>query len=259
MSTVQPPISARPPWAAFGQLLLCEARLALRQPVGLVFGVGFPLLLLVIFGSVPKFRERPEQLGGLSVFEVYVPVLVAFTLAALAFWSLPGPLVSYRELGVLRRLSTTPLPRAWVLAAQLVINACIAVCSLLVIMVVSMVAFAVSVPKEPAGFILAFVLAAAAMFAMGLWIAAVARSAGMAGALGSLLFFPLMFFAGLWVPQQMMPSVLQRLGPLTPLGAAVQAIQGAMNGAFPSVQALLVLAAYALVFGVLAARFFRWE
>jgi hypothetical protein len=32
-----------------------------------------------------------------------------------------------------------------------------------------------------------------------------------------------------------------------------------MNVGFPPVQPLLVLAAYALVFGYLAKRFFRWE
>ncbi len=31
------------------------------------------------------------------------------------------------------------------------------------------------------------------------------------------------------------------------------------KGAFPSAQSLLVMAAYALVFGILAVRYFRWE
>jgi ABC-2 type transport system permease protein len=52
-------------------------------------------------------------------------VLIALVVAALGLSSLPTPLVSYREQGVLRRLSTTPLPPSWVLAAQLIINACL--------------------------------------------------------------------------------------------------------------------------------------
>jgi hypothetical protein len=32
-----------------------------------------------------------------------------------------------------------------------------------------------------------------------------------------------------------------------------------VKGAFPAAQSLLVMAAYALVFGFLAVRYFRWE
>jgi ABC-2 type transport system permease protein len=54
-------------------------------------------------------------------------------------------------------------------------------------------------------------------------------------------------------------SAFQAISHFTPLGAAVQAMQAAMNVGFPPAQPLLVLAAYALVFGYLAKRFFRWE
>jgi hypothetical protein len=39
----------------------------------------------------------------------------------------------------------------------------------------------------------------------------------------------------------------------------VQAIQSAVPGTFPSATSLLVLVAYAVVFGLLAIRFFRWD
>lgn len=71
--------------------------------------------------------------------------------------------------------------------------------------------------------------------------------------------YPLMFFAGLYFPVQLLPSVLQDISHYTPLGAAVEAIQESMVRGFPSAAPLLVLAAYALVFGFLAKRFFRWE
>ena len=73
------------------------------------------------------------------------------------------------------------------------------------------------------------------------------------------VFFPLTFFAGLRVPRALMPPVLRDIGGLTPLGASGQAIQSSLLGTFPSATSLLVLAAYAVVFGLLAVRFFRWE
>ncbi len=97
------------------------------------------------------------------------------------------------------------------------------------------------------------------MFAIGLWISAVARSTGAAGAMGQLLLYPLLFGAGLWIPREVMSPVLRRIGDFTPLGASVQALQNAMQGTFPSTEALVVLIGYTALFGVLAVRFFRWE
>ncbi len=56
-----------------------------------------------------------------------------------------------------------------------------------------------------------------------------------------------------------MAPVLRDLGDATLLGASVQAIQSAVLGTFPSATSLLVLVAYAVIFGLLAIRFFRWR
>src|ERR1700721_2133162 len=126
---------------AFGQILLNEFRLTRRRPVAAVVGLGLPVLLAVIYGKVPAFHVAQPSLGGLTLFDAYEPVLVVFGLAALALWGLPGPLVSYRELGILRRLSTTPVPPSWLLAAQAVVQLVIAVASVVVILAVAMAAF----------------------------------------------------------------------------------------------------------------------
>jgi len=69
----------------------------------------------------------------------------------------------------------------------------------------------------------------------------------------------MMFLSGLYYPVQLMPGVLQAISHFSPLGAAVAAIQDAMLQGFPPAEPLLVLLAYAVVFGFLAKRFFRWE
>lgn len=51
----------------------------------------------------------------------------------------------------------------------------------------------------------------------------------------------------------------QAISNFTPVGAAVQAIGQSMQGAFPSVTSLLVMAAYAALLGFVAVRYFRWE
>ena len=98
------------PPAAFGQLVRNEVRLAWRQPTSLIGGLALPAALLIIFSFIPTFRQPQASLGGFSPLDLYVPILIGFSLAMLALFGLPIPLVTYRELGVLRRLSTTPVP-----------------------------------------------------------------------------------------------------------------------------------------------------
>ncbi|HEY2553577.1 MAG TPA: ABC transporter permease [Streptosporangiaceae bacterium] len=245
--------------AAFGSLLLNEARLTWRRPVVLVTGLAIPVGLLILFGELPSFRQTPPGLGGLTLFDVYVPVLLVFGLAMLALLGLPMPLASYRELGVLRRLSTTPVPPSWLLAAEATVQMTAAVIEVAAIIIVSIVAFGAPAPKSTGGIVVASALAIAAMVPVGLLIAALASTANAASVIGRLAFFPLMFFAGLWLPRALMPHVLHDIANYTPLGAAAQAIQDSMLTGFPPVTPLLTLAAYAVVFAVVAARLFRWE
>ena len=243
----------------FAQLLLTESRLALREPVTVVVGLALPLVLLLVFAAIPKFHEHQAALGGLTTLDVYVPILITFILAVIALTLMPPRLATYRDQGVLRRMATTPVHPSRLLAAQLVINLATAAAGIILMLIVSTAAFDVRPPQSPAGFVLAVVLTAASLFAIGLWITAVARSSQMASAFGAMFFFPLMFFAGLWVPRPLMPSALRGVSDYTPLGASVQAMQSAMQGAFSPARALLVLAAYGIVFAALAVRQFRWE
>jgi ABC-2 type transport system permease protein len=245
--------------AALGHMVLNEARLAWRQPAGVIAGAGIALLLLVIFGEIPVFNQPSAKLGGYSAFDIYIPILMCFAIAIIAFTYLPGPLVSYRELGILRRLSTTPVSAYWVLAAQMVVQACLMVVTLVLVVIVSIVFFGVSAPQNPGALVLAVALCVAALFAIGLAIAALARTSSAARGLMAAALYPMLFFSGLYYPVQLMGAVIQDISHYTPLGAAVLAIGDSWVGQFPPAQPLLVLAGYALVFGYIAKRFFRWE
>jgi ABC-2 type transport system permease protein len=217
------------------------------------------VLLVVIFGELPKFQVHKLSLGGLTEFDLYIPILICFVIGAMALWSLPVPLTTYREQGILRRLSTTPARPSWVLAAQVIVNMTVAIIGLLLVLAIGAAAFGETAPKSVGGLVLSVALAMAAVFSLGLTVAAVARTSGSSHAMSVALFVVMMFFAGLWVPRQQMAPALRDISNYTPLGAASQAIQDAVRGSFPGTEPLLTLAAYAIVFGVAAVRFFRWE
>jgi ABC-2 type transport system permease protein len=252
-------LPARTPRSAFSKLLRCEMKVAWRLPIGLILGVAAPVFVVIILGSVPGMGKPEAKLGGLTFFSVYFPIMIAFSVAILGLISLPTHLATYRERGILRRISTTPVPPAWMLAAQVIINLALAVVALGIIVAAGIAGYGLAAPRQLSGFLLALVLAIAAMFALGLWVSAIARTAAGASGIAQLILYPSLFFAGLWIPREVMPAVLRDIGDWTPLGAAVQALQSSMQGTFPSAQPLLVMAAYALLFGFLAVRYFRWE
>ena len=242
---------------AFRRLALVEAKLLLREPLPLFWGIAVPMVLLTVIGL---FAGGPDpRLGGLRLVAVYEPILIAFVTATFAMQSLPTVLASYRERGILRRLDTTPVGEGRVLGAQLLVNLGVALAATIGLMTVGRAAFGVALPRQFAGFALSLVLVASAMLALGLLIAALAPNARVAGAVGAIVFLPMMFFAGLWTPQATMPEVVRQIGGYTPLGAAVHAIQDSMVGRWPHPVELGVLTGYAVVFGVASARFFRWD
>ena len=241
------------------KLSLTELRLLSRERVRMVLPVAIPLLLIIILGNIGSLRQPRAIYGGESFIDLYTTIMVVMGLALLALTNMPMMLADYRERGVLRRLQTTPIGPVRVLAAQLIADLTVAVVMVVLILAVARIGFAVPLPRQAGGFVLAALLAAAALLGAGLLVAAVAPTGRVARGIGALLFYPMMFFAGLWLPIPNMPAALQHISHATPLGAAVPALTAAAGGSMPTALQLLTLAAWAVALGLAAARFFRWE
>jgi ABC-2 type transport system permease protein len=243
----------------FLKLTRNELRLYFREPLVVFFSLLFPTVLVVILGSIPAFREPKPEIGGGTYVGIYVGVALALSLAMLGLQFVPSVLALYRERGILRRLATTPVRPVALLGAQLTSAIGIAVVSGVLVTAVGRLAFGVELPGQFAGFLLAYVLSAAGVFAIGLLIAALAPSGKAGNAIGTVLFFPSMFFAGLWAPREVMPRIIQRIGDFTPLGAGERALHDAATGHWPALLPVAVLIGYLVVFGAAAARLFRWQ
>jgi len=246
--------SSSPLW----ELVKVEGKLALREPTGIIFGIGLPVFLLIVFGSVPVFRNTVPG-TSLTTLEIYIPILMITALIMIALFGLPLPLARDREIGWLRRISTTPVSPTMLLAAQLTVNLILTVIAYVILIAGSVFIFGVNEPFEIPGFVISILLVTIAMMSLGVLIAAVASSQGIAAGIAQGLLYPLLFFAGIYIPPQFLPSYLQTISSFTPVGAAVKALGESMQGAFPSAISLLVMAAYAAFFSFVAIRYFHWE
>jgi ABC-2 type transport system permease protein len=232
-------------------------RLFLRDPVTVGVAVVVPSLVLLGLAAVPALRNPIEPTGGLSFVAFFAPSLLAISIAMLGFQVLPTGLATYRERGVLRRLSATPVRPASVLLVQLIINLITATIGAVLVVAVAVGVLGVPAPRHPLGFAAALLLGTAAVFSVGLLIAARAPRARTASGIGTLLFVLAMFLGGVYLPKFLLPDWLLRIGDFVPPGAGV--LWETWVGTGPELAPLLVLAGTALAATAGAARFFRWE
>lgn len=237
-----------------------EWKLFRRDIAALFFGLVFPVLLFVLLGAfVPDFRDPQDEFDGLRLIDLYLPIVIGLALVTVAVTVLPAYVASYREKGVLRRMATTPVRPSMLLVAQVLVNLAVAVIGVIVTLVVAAVVFDVDVPGNAVGFLLAFVLTAATLFAVGLVIAAVAPRASTASGIGMAIYFPMLFFSGVWFPRDAMSAPVRAISDATPIGSGVQAMQDALAGDWPQPLHLAVLVVWTAVAGFAAAKLFRWE
>lgn len=236
-----------------------EARLFTREPGAMFWILAFPVVLLTILGLVPAFREVDENLGGRRVIDLYVPVTVLLSMIVAGVQTMPSVLSSYRERGILRRLSVTPARPAALLMAQIVVHAAAVAVSVLLALLVGRFVFGVPFPAQPWGYALAVLFTLAAALSLGAAISAVSATTRVAQTVGTIVFFPMMFCAGVWLPVQAMPDLLQRIVEVTPFGAASQLLDQAAAGDWPGVAGLMLVALWAVALTAAAVRWFRWQ
>lgn len=231
-----------------------ELKLFLRDPASTIVTVALPVAIVVVFGVI-----APPG-GATDPIMTYFPTMaLALGLAQLALNLTPTTLAGYREKGILRRMSTTPVHPARMLTAQLLIGLGLAVVAAVLVTVVGHFGFQFDLPRHVPGFLVAFLLGCTALFSVGLLVAAVAPTARVATGVGVGLFFVSLVFGGVFMPAENMPAFLVRIGDFTPLGATMQALRDSWGGTMPEPMHLVVLGGCTVVAGLAAARLFRWE
>ncbi|WP_030919754.1 ABC transporter permease [Streptosporangium amethystogenes] len=242
------------------KMIFTELKLFLRDPVGPIFAILLPLVLLLGLGSTPGLQEAPAEMGGERIIDTHFPtMMVILAVVTMALTTLPATVVSYRESGVLRRMSTTPVSPVRLLVAQVVNNLAVAIIATALLIGLGGLVLGLTPPRNLPAFAGVFVLGTASMFGLGLLISALAPSAKSAPGIGSLLMFPLLFMSGMWVPREFMPDLVRQIGDFLPMAPFATALRDTWVGHAPQPLHLVVVAVTLLVTGGLATRLFRWE
>ncbi len=210
------------PRGPFSELLRVQGRLALREPYGLL-AIGLPVGLLVVFWYIGILNPGGVSGTGLTILELYTPTILVISYVAISMLGLPATFVRDREIGWLRRVSTTPVGPSRLLAAQLLLNFIIAALATGVLIVAATALFGAPL-LIGVEFVGVAILAIAELFSLGLLVAAFAPTQQTAESLAGGLAFLLFFLSGLWVQPVQVGGLLQTVMYYSPAGSAVRAL-----------------------------------
>ncbi|MBE1532968.1 ABC transporter permease [Actinomadura algeriensis] len=242
---------------AYALLTWTEAKLVARDTAGLIVPLALPSLIMVMNGLGTS--EPTTAYKGLTAFDGYVlPLTLTMITALIGIVNMPSFLAAYRKTGILRRLSVTPANPLAVLAAQAAVALAHTLLGVTLALLVARFAFDAAPPRAPFTAIAVFALATAAMFAVGLLVAALAPTPNAAVAIGLLLFFATMATGGGFGPPENLPDSLATIGAHLPYGASLEALSATWTGTTPAAGSLAALAATTLICAAAATKTFRW-
>jgi ABC-2 type transport system permease protein len=246
--------SSANPVARATRILLNEIRYevlrALRTRAFSLSAIGFPVMFYCLFGLM---MNRNETIGAVGVAKYLLGGYSIFGSLGAAVFGVGVGVAFDRSAGWLELKRASPMPPlAYVLS-----KACIAVVfSLIIVTLLTALGIAfghVHITAVEYVRILAIAALAAVPFScLGLGMAFLAPPSS-AGGIANLIYLPMSFLSGLWVPLKFLPQLLQRIAPLFPtyhLAQMMYAVLGAQSeGTFTG--HLLGVAGFTLVmFGV---------
>ena len=214
--------------------------------------------------SDTPFAVKSKQLkqNSLTAFDYTFAGLLGFAIIGMGIFGPINVFPELKKMGVLRRLSTTPI-RVWqyfltTMISQLIIGAL----SIGIMFLVAILVFNLKVVGnyfELAAFIgFGIILILGIGLALGGW----AKNERQAAPLSNIIVFPMMFLSGTFFPRYLMPEWLQQasaLLPLTPVIDGIRLIATEGKHLIDLGTQLGLMAIWLVVIYAIALRVFRWE
>jgi ABC-2 type transport system permease protein len=232
-----------------------ELRLAARRGESLLVTFVIPAGVLLVFSA---FDVGGGSATGTPIDRM-LPGSIALAVIAASMVSLAIATGYERSYGVIKRLGGSPAGASAVVAsktAAVIVVEAIQVVLLLVLAVLlgGTAGPGVSLPLVAAGLVAGTV----AFAGFGLLMAGTLRAEATL-ALVNLLFLLSLVLGGIVLPLDRLPGAVATLASGLPPATLTQVLAIGLGGTGDATEPLVLLAAWALVFAVLAARRFRWD
>ena len=220
----------------------------IRDPLTLIFGIGFPLVLLLLLSAI-------QANIPVSLFEIesLTPGIAVFGLSFMTLFS--AMVVSRDRSGAfLQRLYTTPIK-----PAEFILGYTLPMIPVAVLQTVICYIAAAVLGLEINGSVLLAVIAnipAAVLYiSMGLLFGSILNDKQVGGVCGALLTNLSAWLSGTWFDLNLVGGVFKKIADVLPFSHAVELGRAVLNGG-DAAPHLLWAAGYALVLLVLAVVFF---
>ena len=242
---------------AFAHQLRWEQLLFWRSREAAVFVFLFPLLLFTLLTALydGEIYDRPAAWALLAG-------MLAYGAANTAFAGLALIVVARREMGILKRIRSTPISAATYLGAVLVSIIVVFALQAAALFVLGRILKSTPWPGNLPSLVLALALGAATFAALGLAVTGLIRSLEGSSAVINVLVLPMAFLSGAFGPTDDYPRALRAIGDVLPLKYLLDAVNGIYlrgDQIWDHSAAVAVLAAWGVAGLAVALRKFRWE
>ncbi len=224
----------------------------LRNPGFLAPVILFPTVFYLMFGVLLAHAQAPGMakylLASYGTFGVMSPGLFGFGVS----------LALERDNGLLTLKRALPMPpAAYLLGKMLMAMIAAAIVILLLLGLAVGVAHVSLTVGQAAALLVTGTLGVLPFCALGMLVGTLIKGQGAPGML-NLIYLPMSFLSGLWVPLQVLPEALQRIAPVWPsyhLDRIAMRALGIIQG--PILPHVLVLCGFTAVFLWLSVRRLR--
>lgn len=236
-------------WRSYLLEARCEFLRLLREPAFGVPVIAFPAMFYLLFGVA-------LNKGSASAAQYLLATYGVFGVVGAAMFGFGVTIATDREHGYLRFKRALPVPVGAMLLAKMVMAMLFAaIISLLLATLAATMAGVALAPWQWAMLLVVNVLGVLPFAAIGLYVGTLVGG-NAAPALLNVLYLPMAFLSGLWLPLSMLPDVFAKIGPVWPayhLGQLALKVVGHDDGGAAWLH-LLVLLVMTVAFFTLAQR-----
>lgn len=215
-------------------------------------------------GEPPPYALEVDRVEdeSLSLIQFVTPGLLGWAIAMSAAFGAAATLQGWRQSKLLRRLQLAPVSTQTVVSARIAVTVAIALVQLVVFFGLGAAAFGLTLSGAWWMGVPLVIVGTLCFMAVGLLAGAVAKSTEGAVNAANFMVLPMAFLSGSFFPLDGAPGWLQTISHLLPLRHLNEGMLDVMvRGEGPSAALLpmLVLAGFAVVVTLVAAKLFRWE